>query len=213
MIITAHTIYAQHAMTNNEEVLLKIHADDAGTPYNTTDWVRGTAKQADGKTSNNVWLRYDEISDQLYFKRDKQSEILKFVNPIIEFTLLTVDENNKLIEKRYRNGYPKAGRNTSSSYYEVLYDGEIQLLKKNYKLEVVDKKYITPTWQLSDNILYYLLISGKMITIKPNKKSILAVLGNKHPDFDNLINTNDFDLKNDGNLAKLIAVYNALYIK
>lgn len=83
MIITAHTIYAQHAMTNNEEVLLKIHADDAGTPYNTTDWVRGTAKQADGKTSKNVWLRYDEISDQLYFKRDKQSEILKFVNPII----------------------------------------------------------------------------------------------------------------------------------
>lgn len=193
---------------NQAVILTRNYVENTGTSYSTVDWVKGTIKQADGITSNDLLLKYDEEIDELYFKRDQNGEVLKFVNPITEFTLSQVDKDNKPIEKHYRNGYKKTNYSTELSYYEVLCDGKVQLLKKNKKYKSVDSA--TGTYIINDNIRYYLLVEDKLIIINKDKKSILKALGNKKAGFDNFMKTNDLDLQNDADLAKLIAGYNAL---
>lgn len=218
ILLVTTTIKASFAQSvdasnpNNLLVVLKKEIDNTDSPYSTSDWVKGTVKQADGKIFNNQLLKYNEQVDELYFKRDND-EIFKFLNPITEFTLITgKDENNKPIEKHYRNGYKNAYGNTKKSYYEILCDGKTQLLKKEVKNEYADKGFdnVTTVKKFEIKVSYFLFISGNMVFLNRDKSSILAILGNKRADFTNFIKTNDIDFKSDHDLAKLIAVYNSL---
>ena len=66
------------------------------------------------------------------------------------------------------------------------------------------------TREVVDNVDYYLLIDGKAVRIKKDKKSVEAALGSKQAELDSYIKANNLNLKNDADLAKLITQYNTL---
>jgi hypothetical protein len=188
----------------------KIYTNVDGSPYLIDNWVKGSVKLANGKTYKDVLLKYDMVDGQLYFQH-KPEETLTFVDPVKEFKLSYIESDMQQL-KLFRNGYPSIAGGNEKSFYEVLSDGTIQLLKHDAKSISEYKEYnsATVTKKFDDNIKYYLYNNNKLVAIKPDKKSILAAIPNKQPELDAYIKTNNLNLKKDEDLAKLIIYYNSL---
>jgi hypothetical protein len=191
-------------------IVKKSYVDIEGSPFLTDDFNKGTIKLSNGVTYKDTPLKYDQVEDVVYFQ-GKDGQTLMFAQPVNEFTISYIKDNT-VYNKHYRNNYPPIAKNTDKSFYEILTDGTAQLLKRTIKSIQEDKPYnsATITRNINEDVKYYLFISGKINQIKKDKKSVFSVLGNKQDELEKYMKTNNINLKNDEDLAKLLAYYNSL---
>jgi hypothetical protein len=204
----AQTIYAYdrfgHSITRNEAVL------SDGSPFLVDKWQPGMVKLANGQTYENVALKYNLKEDVLYFKGNT-GDMMTFVQPVTEFSIAVAD-SGMLVTKHYRNGYKNIGKTTSDSYFEILTDGKVQLLKRTTKVEMKKRDFnvIDKTIIYYEEAKYYLVKNDKPVAIKNDKKSVLANLTDKQQQINDFINANNPDFESDFDLARLINYYNSL---
>jgi hypothetical protein len=91
-------------------------------------------------------------------------------------------------------------------------DGKVQLLKRFTKLLFESQPIgsASKLQQFIDKTKYYLIINGKALQVKNDKKALLAALGDKQAQLEDYIKSNKINLKNDAQLGKLIDYYNSL---
>lgn len=184
------------------------YEDVTGTPYLVDTWLPGTVKFANGVSyKNNLFLKYNIKDDELYFE-GKNNEPLLFIDSVTEFAIT----NPPGVIHHYRNGYKAIGGYSDKSFFEVLADGSVQLLKKTNKTILESKAYNSPTTERSfvEVSQYYLVRFGTFTPVKRDKKSILAALNDKQPALEKYIKDNGLNVKNDDDLSKLIIYYNSL---
>jgi hypothetical protein len=192
-------------------ITTKSHTDVEGSAYLYDDWMPGSVKLANGVTNNApMLLRYDVVDDQLFFK-DKAGETMAFVVPVKDFTIEAF-ENDVTVIRHFRSGYNNIEGNTPSSFFEVLSDGKIQLIKKINKVvfETQNIGSASKTRSFLDKTKYYLVNNGKALQVKNDKKSLLAALGDKQAQMEDYIKTNKINFKSDTQLGKLVDYYNSL---
>jgi hypothetical protein len=178
-----------------------------GNPFSTTDWVKGDVKFADGSQAKDLQLKYSDLKDGIYMKTDN-GQLGSFNMPVKEFTLYNTDGT-----LMHYSTFPGNGKFPDADYFQVLSDGKVKLLKKNAKGVSESKDGIgtaVVTRMIVDNVDYYLLIGGKLIRIKKDKKTIEAALGDKQPELESYIKANNLNMKRDDDMAKLITQYNSL---
>src|SRR5882724_11836987 len=108
-------------------IAFKEYSDLVGTPFFNSDWVKGDVTFADGSAVQNKLVKYDEIKDLLY----TQTQIDKtglFDQPVVAFTIITKDGTLARFSKFSGND-----KFTNSTFFQVLSDGKVKLLKKNAK--------------------------------------------------------------------------------
>jgi len=194
---------------NGHPMQTKSYEGVQGSPYLSDQWAMGVVKMTDGRTYKDVPLKYDEVQDELYFQ-DKKAQTLAFVDHVNEFKINYV-ANNKPYEKVFRNGFKNIPGSSEASFFEVLSDGTAQLLKKTTKVQAETREYNAPVVKnFEENAKYYLIVSGKVIPFKKDKKFILENLPNKRTELEAYIKTNNINLKDDADLAKLISYYNSM---
>jgi hypothetical protein len=181
-----------------------------GSPYLTENWVAGTVKLANGTTYTDVMLKYNLKDDELYFK-NKDGETLAFAQPVQEFTLKYTD-NDELVKRYLRKGYKGIENATPNSYFEVLSDGTVQLLKKVSKVIIESQAFnsATKTRSFQENVSYYLVRADKAVRVKNDKKSILANIPDKQQQLQDYLKANKVNFRSDTDLAKFITYYNSL---
>ena len=159
---------------------------------------------SNGNFIENVLLRFDQVQDQLLFKDNTDKEML-FSEPIVEFT---IDGDI------FRGGYVPIDGAKPSVFYEVLEDGKTQLLKRTSKKIFEETPYSSATKvkTISSTETYYLLPNGgtQLVKVKKDKKSLLDAMGNKKSELDQFIKDQRLNLRNDSDMAKLVAYYNSL---
>ncbi|GGH13256.1 hypothetical protein [Pedobacter zeae] len=185
------------------------YAEIKGDIYFNENWSKGYVISADGKKNNTYFLKYDEIEDvPVYLSKE---EAYTFVDRIIEFSL--IDDSG--IAVIFRNGFKPSSKTTEQSYFQVIYDGDIKLLKKNIKNIIEDREYNSATTvkKITTSPLYFLIdYSQNIIQIKRDTKSILGVLG-KNEAVSNYMKENKLDLKKDPDLIKLLTFYSTIIKK
>lgn len=181
-----------------------------GFPYLYENWNKGLVKLIDGRTVRNLDLKYDLLTDELLFKNLKNGEMLRFAESVIAFKLDSSAQNNT--ELQFKNGYKPANGNSSTSYYQVLFDGGTPLLKRREKSVLEKKVYnsATSTKSFEEAETYYLSKSNGLIKIRRDKKQILAVLVDHAAELEEYIKANNLNLKNEAQLIQLIGYYNSL---
>jgi len=191
----------------NHPATENIKIDDVdGSPLLTDGWAKGVVKLSDGSTYKDVLLSYNEMTDELLFK-DKKGDTLKFIDPVKEFKLTLGDGREKI----FLNGFKNIPNTTETSFFEVLADGTASLIKRYLKSITELKEYNLPAIKrLEENTKYYLIVADKAIPVKKDKKAILTALGNKQPELEAYIKTNNLNFKNDDDLGGLITFYNSL---
>jgi hypothetical protein len=211
LLVTVHAARAQFRYyTDSRPVRYIDYTNVEGTPYLYPDWVPGSVKLTDGTTNDApIELKYNLVSDEVSFK-DKAGQELVFVKPVAEFTLNSVDNNG--LPHKYRGGYKDIEGTTPASFFEVLADGKVQLLKRFTKLLFESQPIgsASKLQQFIDKTKYYLIINGKALQVKNDKKALLAALGDKQAQLEDYIKSNKINLKNDAQLGKLIDYYNSL---
>lgn len=184
-------------------VFEKRYTDIKGTPYLFEDWVEGSVKLKSGKAFDGVKLKYDQVADELMFLDQAGKEML-FVEPVVEFTM---------DKKTFRIGYPATDGASPESYYEVLVEGKTELLKRTSKKVIEEAAYnaATKVKTIRSNESYYVTASNLSLTkVKKDKKSLLAALPDKSAELEAYVKSNRLDLRQEQDMAKLIAYYNSL---
>jgi len=109
-----------------------------GSPMFSTDWNLANINFKNGKITKDIPVRFNLYDNQLYFK--KNDTILLFVEPVASFQFAYTDNGAKRLAY-FSNGYPAVQKNTEETYYQVLVNGPMQLLKYSYKTLVERAAY------------------------------------------------------------------------
>lgn len=180
----------------------EIDSDVQGTPYLFDDWLPGFVATETGKTYDNLKLKYNIRFNQLIFL-NQDNEPLSFREPIKTFTVNNLN---------FAKSFPSVDTQTTSSFYQVLADGKIKLLKYSKKVIEERQTYGANAVEKSYHKMqsYYIFKDGQMIKVRADKKAILAALPDHASQLDAYIKDNKVNLKDDAGMAQVITYYNAL---
>ncbi len=178
--------------------------DVEGNPFLFNEWNWGAVKFKSGQFAKDLSLQFNLHRNKLFFQRNGQ--VLEFVQPVAEFMLGQINNNFDSVAVIYRSGYPATDKTTDETFFELLADGKIQLVKYNSKQIRVFKGYNQPEKRAFEDLseLYIFRPDGKMIKIKKDKESLLQALPDQAAAIEELIKSKKIKVKSESGLAKLI---------
>ncbi|HUR12420.1 MAG TPA: hypothetical protein VM012_13680 [Flavitalea sp.] len=177
-----------------------------GSPFLSEDWFPGQVRLKDGRVAEAMYLRFNMYGNKLYFQRDGKQ--LEFVDPVSEF-VIRMNTDVKKKQLLYRSEYPPVDEYNENTFYEVLTDGKVQLLRYGYKTVEEYRTYNEPPKKkFVDKEAYFVYTEGKIVKVKRDKEDLMKAL----PAYANTINliveSQKLKLKNTEALSELIAQVN-----
>jgi hypothetical protein len=171
-------------------------------------WTAGKVKFKNGQQWENVLLLFDVHSNKLYYLHENTP--MEFTFPVDEFLIGLIVAKDTL-GMVFRSSYPSINNHTSETFYEVLVDGKIQLLKcraKNVGLykdtDQPEQKRFTEKEQL------YVYVDGEMVKIRKDKEDILKALPKYAKKIEAIQDDLRLKLKNEEGLMKLFFELNKI---
>lgn len=197
---------------NGRVWMVNTYAEIKGSPFLVENWVQGNVKFANGKVLNNIALKYDQIKDELLFK-GKNNEDYYFSDPVKEFSLTYIDKDQEF-NRKFSNGFPASKNLTDKSFYEIIVDGKVKLLKKNMKSITETKEFNSATVvkEVNENIGYYLAKGNELIPIKKMDVKTLAnaIDAQKSSLIIDFSTKNNFSPKVEIDLKKIVTYANSI---
>ncbi|MGF1922770.1 MAG: hypothetical protein ACQUHE_01225 [Bacteroidia bacterium] len=199
--------YAQVYNTVNSPSKTAINSRESlaslvGEPYLYKDFKKAFVRFANANTSL-YEVKYDQLADELIVKGEGDQEFA-FSDPILEFKF----QESK---KTFRSGFaPTSNKTSEKSFYEILFDGNVKYIKRASKVIIEAKEYNGPSIKKIDESNAYFIVKPGAAPepVKNNEKSILSVLAK--PELAAYVKTNKLNLKNDEDVAKLLAYNDSL---
>lgn len=205
----------------NAQVLLDVkgepikensYTEVEGNSFLINDWLSGSINLENNKDVT-ASLKYDIFANVLLFKKEN-GEILAVKNKIRGFTLNnTNSEISNISPLVFVNGYPTTGKQTEGSFYQLIADGKVRLLKY-YKKSIDERPGTSYTASVTKSFkllqVYYIFRDGNLTEIQPNKKSILKLFDDHTAQLDTYLKANNVNFKSDKDLQKLFTWYNSL---
>ena len=175
-----------------------------GSPYLSDTWDLATVKTAGGAILKDLKVKYDLMDDLLYFK-SSDDKVMVFNQPISEFKIVE--------EGLFRNGFNNPLYGDVNTFYQVIFDGKVKLLKRKKKsfTEVLNYNEASPVKKINTQMFYYVMgVTGTFQEIKLNKKSIIDSMKDKQKEINEFLNQSKVDFKSDKDLFILFNYYNSL---
>jgi hypothetical protein len=168
------------------------------SPYLYDEWSTGTITTATGGILDAVKLRFDSSNDEVEYQAEVG--VTKLGNAVNEFSLLTGSDLYL-----FKKGYPSVGQLTENSFYRVLYDGNLKVLKRyNNGVNSSGKKAEGRSEQL------YILKNNKMIPVKTNdRKGVMQLVADKKNHMEYAAKEQQLDFGREEDIVKLIEEYDA----
>ncbi len=182
--------------------------EDVQKNFITQTWRKGTVYFRNTSDKLEVPLIFDLYSNKLYFLKD--GVIMEFTEPIKQFTISLGKEESVSI--LYRSFYPAIHKNTDETFYEVLVDGNFQLLKCKAKTIGLYKDLNLPEEErtYTKELHYAFLPDGNMVLVKKDKDFLLKEMAAYAAAIQKICSDEKLKLKNEAQLKELFAALNQL---
>jgi hypothetical protein len=144
------------------------------------------------------------INDKLLYQENEQTYI---AGPeVIQFH---IPGENALYD--FKKGYPKTGKLTDQTYYEVLHDGNTKLLKKHYAILKEEKGENDATVKKIENTQQYYVLKDKKMTMlkEPFEQTLLGLLADKRALMKMVITEQHLEFNEDIDIVTLLEEYDA----
>jgi hypothetical protein len=169
------------------------------SPYLSDDWVTGTITTSKGEIIDAVKMRFDNYKGDIEYKKEDSLYSLKG-NDVTEFSFLTGSDLYT-----FQKGFPAVGKSTGESFYRVLYDGNLKVLKR-YTSNPKDNG--KSSFVLDETL--YVLKDQTMIPVKVNdRKGIMKVVADKKNHMEYAAKEQQLDFSQEADIIKLIEEYDA----
>ncbi len=150
---------------------------------------------------------FDQYNNKLYYLQ--QGVIMEFGVPVKEFTISLIQGKDSVF-LLFRNGYPAVERQTDETFYEVLVDGNLQLLRCKAKTIRLHKDVDVPEEKrdYKSELFYAFLPDHRMVLVKKDKTDLMKQLPEYADKIAQLVEKNKLKLKNENDFARLFLLLN-----
>lgn len=190
------------------EINEDLYQDAKGSPYFNDQWQKGNLITAGGKVYKGMSLKYDVFTGQVHYLQDRK--VYTPVEDIREFHL-TAGKSPGTV---FRKGFPDTGKGNANTWYQVLYEGKILLLKLNRKLIVEKRDPFTSgllkTFTAMEDYYAYDQETAGMQELVLNKHEFFRLFGSQREKVKKWAEQRKLKLKEEDDLIKLFRYYDHL---
>lgn len=181
-----------------------------GSPYINNYYAKGSITTITDQVFDNFEFKFNLNSNNLIYK-SSSGELMESTIPLKEFVIYTKIKGVD-VPRLFRSGYPVNSYVPSNHFYEVLKDGDVQYLKYVKKDIFEQKEYSGSTSKVyQETVSYYIALKDSTPTqINRTAASILSVLSLQEKQLNDYIKDQKLNLKNDGDIVKLLTFYEGL---
>lgn len=191
----------------------KAAADIKGSPYLNEVWASGQVFTAQNKKFDVEKMRFNILLNRLEYEANGST--YELLLPCQLFMINLPTDEGTFSMRSFRNGFPAVDDQNTKTYYELVYNGEVKLLRL-HKIRVTEhaeplslvsiKRYA----KVSSLYLYH---PEKNITVKASKKKtdVLAFFDDKREAIEKFMLDNDMKKSiSEGSLMRLCQYYDNL---
>lgn len=182
----------------------------AGTPFYHQDWVIGDIILNNGKKYDRVNLRINLETDRIHYLVGP-SKVENVASSGVVLGVSFIDPNTKAATK-FQCGFPEIDNNDLITYYQLLSEGKITLLKQMKKILIEEKPFNSASInrRYDTDKGYYAFVNNSMTKIKRSKSGLIELMADQEEKVKNFISANKLVLKEDADLAKVFDYYNSI---
>jgi hypothetical protein len=181
-----------------------------GSPFFNSEWSKGNLLLTDNRVYKNISMKLNLQANQVHYQNPQtNAEMVAGVGMVSEVEIL---DPGKLDAVRFRSKYPAIDKHDLKTFYQVLADGKVVLLKQVKKIFIEEKAFnsATITRRFNTQNSYYVFQDEKMARLKRSKSGILDVLSDQKELVEMFVSNNKLTIKSDDDLAKVFTYYNSL---
>jgi hypothetical protein len=145
-----------------------------GTAFYDEKWNRGYIILKNKQGAEDISLSYNVYDNQIYFLKDSNILVPSELTPVEEFGIYDQIDSGKATI--FRCGYSPVGRNTGQTFYVVVSDNKIALLKHCSKSVAESVGTGEKTFVDAEKWYVYNSKKNKMVAIKKNETSLIKAL-------------------------------------
>lgn len=189
-------------------VLANTNYNIEGSPYFPSEYCNATIKVIKGKKYQDVSAKVNLQSNEVYVKFSDGIEFIATV-PLEYVEFNGCNDDKKII---FRSGFPVIEKQTGATYYQVLSEGDIALLK-NFNTTFRD---YTPyggasvTRSFESSPLYYAYSREKGIVRLKDNAALLQLIPAQKSQLEKFMNDEGIKIKKESDLLKLFGFVNSI---
>lgn len=194
------------SQTNTDEN----YSNLSGNPYLFKDWTEGIVRFTSGRTMNQFKLKFDCFKNMLLLQFEGSSFATE--SKVQEFVLYPKSKNKDSLV--FRKGFPPTERSSENTYYQVMYQDKVLLLRLFFRNIVEEKQLVTvngrTSRRLEEGEQYYLYQKGEMILLPDNKNLLAEKFPDKKDQIAQFITTQQLKMHTPNDFVQVVKKYNEL---
>jgi hypothetical protein len=183
---------------------------EEGYPFFINEWSVGNLISENKKKFVGVFVKLNLQTDRVHYQyQETKAERVAGEGVVRE---IEFKDPSRLDTVRFRCHFPAIDKHDLKTFYQVLTDGKVVLLKQTKKIFIEEKAFnsATITRRFDTQNSYYVFRDEKMARLKRSKSGILDVLSDQKDLVEKFISNNKLTIKSDNDLAKVFTYYNSL---
>ena len=194
---------------NNPDGELVDYKDVAGNPYLFKDWSDGVIRFTSGRSLNQFKLKFDCARNQLVLQFDGSSFAAE--SKVREFVMYPKSGKKKdsLI---FRKGFPAIDKSSDNTYYQVLFEGKVILLRL-FARDIIEEKQIVSTSnnkRMEEVERFYFLMDGAMSLLPQDRNDLLKLFPNHKDPLTQFVSERQLKMRSAEDFLEFAKKYNEL---
>ncbi len=185
------------------------YVDVSGTPFLQEDWRPAFAELNSGKKLMGLLVKLDLLKQELYYLDEQRKEMIAKKGVVRQLTFAEGADS-----VTFRSGYPAAATNTLATYYQVLTEGTVHLLKHQRKVINETKRFNSATIErqfvLVEEYFLFDTRTKALTKIKKDKSSLLEALPDPQSKLKQHIQNEKYKFRKEADLLKVVDFYNSI---
>jgi hypothetical protein len=177
-----------------------------GSPYLQEDWQVGDLNLENGRTANNVRIRFSLINNDLIFYNESLKRVFVADRETIKSFIMNPGSKDSLLFIKYWG--PEVGfKLKKNDFVHVLYQGKINFMKK-YFADIINANDINSRNKVFPQKYYFVNFDNQTVEIKLNYRSIYHLFPSKKKEIKKIISENRIRKASEKNLEILFNIIN-----
>lgn len=190
------------------------NSDIEGSPFLFDNWMTGDVTLKNGGKISGLATRLNLATNELHIQKTEQgvtSEIIVQNGSIISVTIYEPTVSG-LLARSFKIGYPEIDGFNQNTFYEVIENGTVSLVK-NLRKKVIEEKPFNSavaTKKFAEYENFYVVMNQQMFRFKKGKEFILGLLADKKEEIEKFLADKKIKCRSEVDCAKVIAFYNSI---
>ncbi len=195
----------------NGKPFVNPNIDVEGSAFFIPEWKYGLITAIDNKVYSKRLLRLNFQSQEVHYLSENNQEMTLPAGMVKEITIF----DSSIIpaaKYHFQSGFPPVDNLHNFTFYQIICEGKIKLLKSIRKLVVEDKNELAAhtTKEIKTYEDYYIFTGTSLIRVKRNNDLFLPLLKDKKAEIDQYLKKTNLGTRNASDIKLILDYYNSL---